>query len=469
MAAKPKLNDDQREAFKIIQRFLNSAADTFVLQGYAGTGKTFLMQYLGKWLNEQELPFTLLASTGRAATVLRGKTGFIAKTVHSELYSFSKVDGIDDEIPIDAPIDRYAQMTLQFLLRAPDAERKLYIVDEASMLSSEPGDAMSVVSFGSGRLMIDLFDALGNNKIIFVGDPCQLPPVSQAFSPALDLNWLAGEGRTAITVTLNKIERTDADNDILVLASHVRALSQQSAWPTFPKLPARMMNNVKLYPSDKALFQSYLDKYKEVGHNLTLAIARTNETVGHINRALRRDLFGEIDLPLQESDVLLVVQNNYGVPLTNGDFAVVTSIGEARHQANLHFLSIRLKALASEQDFEILLSLDILYSKNANFSKEQQKVLMVDFNRRMQHKDIKANSDAYKKEMMSDPYLNCLRAKYGYAVTCHKAQGGEWDYVYLFLDRKMYGMRKPEIFRWWYTAITRTRRQLNLVDEWWIS
>jgi ATP-dependent exoDNAse (exonuclease V) alpha subunit len=469
MSIKPKLNEDQKEAFKIIQKFLDSAADTFVLKGYAGTGKTFLMQYLGKWLNEHEHPFTLLASTGRAATILRGKTGFTAKTVHSELYSFSKVDGDDEEIGEDAPIDSYGQMTLQFRLRMPDEEKKLYIVDEASMLSSEIGDQQSLVSFGSGILMTDFFEAVGNNKIIFVGDPCQLPPVGQAYSPALDMDWLAQEGRTAISVTLNKIERTDPDNDILILANYVRNMTEETSWPKFPKMPARNMNNVKLLSSDKELFQNYLNKYKEVGVNGALAIARTNETVGHINRAIRRDLYGGLDLPLQENDILLVVQNNYAVPLTNGDFIVVTSIGEERFLANLHFLSIRLKALASEEEYEVLLSLDVLYGKETNFSREQQKALMVDFSRRMKRKNVKPNSDAYKKEMMTDPFLNCLRAKYGYAVTCHKAQGGEWDNVYLFLDKKMYGMKKPEIFRWWYTAITRSKKQLNLVNQWWIT
>ncbi len=463
-----KLNEDQKLAFKSIRRFLYSAADTFVLQGYAGTGKTFLMQYLGKWLHEKERHFVFLASTGRAATVLRGKTGYIAKTVHSELYHFNKVEGDDDEIPEDAPIDRYGQMTLQFLLRSPDRDKKTYIIDEASMLASVIGDAVDIVSFGSGILLHDFFNAVGSNKVIFVGDPCQLPPIGQSFSPALDMDWLAKAKRTAVTLSLNKIERTDPDNDILILADVIRKMAFQNEWENFPKLPAKNMNNVTLHSSDVELFQNYLNTYRELGVNGALAIARTNEMVRHINRAVRRDLYGGLDLPIQVKDVLLVVQNNYAVPLTNGDFIIVTGIGEPRVQANLSFLSIRLKALYSEEDYEILLSLDILYGKQLNFNREQQKALMVDFSRRMRKSNVKANSDVYKTKMMKDPYLNCLKAKYGYAVTCHKAQGGEWDHVYLFLDSKMYGMKKPEIFRWWYTAVTRARKQLNLTNEWWI-
>lgn len=463
------LNPDQKEAFRIIRNFLDSAADTLVLQGYAGTGKTFLMQYLGKWLKDHEMPFTMLASTGRAATVLRGKTGFDTKTVHSELYNFSKVDGVDEHIPDNAPIDAYGQMSLQFALRQPDAEKKLYIVDEASMLSSEIGEAQSMVSFGSGFLMTDFFAAVGNNKVIFVGDPCQLPPVGQTFSPALDMDWLANAGRTAISVTLNKIERNSEDNDILVLASAVRDLVADGSWPTFPKLPAKNINSVILHSSEKDLFDQYLKKYQEVGYNGVLAITRSNKMVGIINRAVRRDLHGELDLPLQLNDVLLVVQNNYAVPLANGDFGVVTHIGETRIKAGLNFLSIKIKALATEEEHDVLLSLDILYGRDSNFSQDEQRRLMIDFSDRMKKQKINPNSELYKKKMMSDPYLNCLRAKYGYAVTGHKAQGGEWDHVYLFLDKKMYGMPKPEIFRWWYTAITRTRLKLHLADDWWIG
>lgn len=138
---KPTLNAEQKQAFTAIQKFLDlPGPDTFVLNGYAGTGKTFLMQWLAKWLKENERPFCLLASTGRAATVLRGKTGFDTRTVHGELYHFSKVEGDHEDIPEDAPTDQYGQMKLQFLLREPDEIKRVYIVDESSMLSSEPSD-----------------------------------------------------------------------------------------------------------------------------------------------------------------------------------------------------------------------------------------------------------------------------------------------------------------------------------------
>ncbi|PZR08785.1 MAG: hypothetical protein DI539_22480 [Flavobacterium psychrophilum] len=464
-----KLNEGQKEAFKAIQKFIDHpAVDTFVLKGYAGTGKTFLMQHVAKWLEEKKFSFSLLASTGRAATVLRGKTGLTARTVHSELYQFNKVDGADDDLPEDTPIDQQGQMTLLFALRSPDAAKKIYIVDESSMLSNQFSED-SIVSFGSGELLTDFFEATGNNKIIFVGDPGQLPPVKQIFSPALELEWLVKQGRTTITLTLDKIERNEANNDILILASMIRNMALINNLPPFPKLPASNLNNVKLYSSDKELFKNYITKFKDVGPDGTIAIGRSNRMVGDINRAMRRDLFGGIDLPLQKGDVLLVTHNNHAIPLTNGDFISVSNILEIDIKAGLHFQKIQIKSLLSNDEYDILISLDILYGKEINFTKQQSKTLMIDFNRRLKKKGIKLNSDDYKAAMMNDPYLNCLRAKYGYAVTCHKAQGGEWNEAFLFLEKSMYAMQRSELFRWWYTAVTRARQHLHLAKNWWIQ
>ena len=470
MSTRATLNEEQKNAFKAIQKFIeHPSADTFVLKGYAGTGKTFLMQYLANWLSENEHKFCMLASTGRAATVLRGKTGFQARTVHSELYRFNKVDGADDNIPIDAPIDNYRQMTLQFLLRKPDERKQVYIVDEASMLSSDLAIDMSFAKFGSGYLLTDFFHAAGSNKIIFVGDPCQLPPIGESLSPALDMDWLSKEHRIAVALTLEKIERVNPENDILVLANSIRNLSLQTCREKYPKLPACNLNNVVIHSSEKALFRHYFESYQQVGTNGAIAISRTNYRVQQINRAFRRDLYNGLDKPLQCGDILLVVHNNYKLPLANGDFAEVVNLGEVRLQSNLHFQNIKVKALLSGTEFELLVSLDILYGNFGNFTREQSKALMVDFNRRMRKKNVKPNSEKYKTAMMEDDFLNCLRCTYGYAVTCHKAQGGEWENVFLFLDDGMYAMDRSELFRWWYTAVTRAKRQLHLSGGWWLK
>jgi ATP-dependent exoDNAse (exonuclease V) alpha subunit len=474
MSTKPTLNEEQKLAFKAIQKFLeHPSANIFVLKGYAGTGKTFLMQQLGRWLSDNEQSFCLLASTGRAASVLKGKTGFSAKTVHSELYNFSKVDGIDDKMleNMSGGNDN-RQMSLQFTTRQPDQGKQLYIVDEASMLSGDLSKDVLFAQFGSGILLNDFFEVVDKNKIIFVGDPCQLPPVNQHFSPALDLNWLAKQDKVALSFTLEKIERTEASNDILKLAGAVRDMSLQKEWELYPKLPASNLNNVKLHLSDKELFSIYFKKYKQTSTNETLAIARSNVMVANINKAMRRELFGDINIPLQIGEVLLVTQNNYIVPLTNGDFVIVSELGDITTKANLKFQNIRVKSVASDKDYNILLSLDSLYSTKGNLSNNQMKELMIDFSHRMRSKNISTNTSDYKKAMLEDDYLNCLRATFGYAVTCHKAQGGEWNNVFLFLDNNkngMYNMQPQELCKWWYTSITRARGELHLVKHWWVS
>jgi ATP-dependent exoDNAse (exonuclease V) alpha subunit len=468
--AAPALNPEQSAAFETIQKFLeHPSANVLVLKGYAGTGKTFLMQHLGNWLEKQGKKFCMLAATGRAASVLKGKTGFTTKTVHSELYNFSKIDGIEENVKADTKVKVNGQMTLQFLLRAPDEDSKLYIVDEASMMSCETSKDRTFATFGSGILLDDLFKAVGKNKIIFVGDPCQLPPVGQAFSPALDANWLAAKEKVAITVTLNKVERTNADNDILKLAAAIRDMSIQPDLYRFPKLPAAGLNNVKLYLSDKDLFHSYVQRYKTGGANSTLAIARSNELVQNINKAMRRELYGAVNAPLQVGDILLVTQNNYAVQLTNGDFVEILDIGEVKYRSHLTFQSVRIKALSSDKEYKILLSMDALESLKGGLDNDQSQFLMIDFNKRMLAKNIKPSSDKYKTAMRDDEYMSCLKASYGYAVTCHKSQGGEWDDVYLFLENKMYGMPTAELCRWWYTAITRAKKELNLMNGNWVG
>lgn len=465
------LNTDQKAAFKAIQKFLDHpAADVFVLKGYAGTGKTFLMQHIAQWLKEKERKFCMLAATGRAATVLRGKTGFSASTVHGELYNFDKIDGLDEETLAESSAPRMAgQMTMQFSTRTADAETTIYIVDEASMLSGTLTEGNGFAVFGSGILLQDFFQVANKSKIIFVGDPCQLPPVGQSFSPALDTDWLAKNQRFPVSVKLSKIERNKDDNDILVLAGAIRTMSESRERIKFPKIPASNLNNVKLHPTDDVMFNLYAANYKAAGPNSCLAIARSNKKVQMINRDMRRELFGSGYVPLQVGDVLLVTQNNYSVPLTNGDFVIVNELEETEQKLGMKFQKVLVTALASGKEFKMLLSLDALESLKGNLTNDQSKALIIDFNDQMKAKGISQKSEQYREAMREDPYLNCLKVSYGYAVTCHKAQGGEWNNVYLFLDKSMYGSPYYELCKWWYTAVTRAKDELNLVNDWWVA
>jgi ATP-dependent exoDNAse (exonuclease V) alpha subunit len=463
------LNAEQEEVISSIHRFIQTDEhDTFILKGYAGTGKTFLMQHLATELSTKKTAFSFLATTGRAATVLKGKTGFEARTIHGELYQFHEVDGDNKDIPADAATDAFGQMKLIFNLRARDDSKKIYIVDEASMVSTETNNEISYAEFGSGNLLQDLLSVVENNKIIFVGDPCQLPPVGQSASPALDEAYLKGIGRKVTSGELKTIVRTGSGNDILELAHNIRDMVGAEPTERWVKLPAGRKNNCTVHATEDALLLRYLEHFSAKGGRDCIAIAQSNAMCHKINEAVRQHLYNKPNAPLMVGDMLMITQNNYMVPLTNGDFAEVVSIGEPYTEAGLQFLEVKVKHQLTGKEYEVLLSLDVLYGSGTNLNKDQQRGLMINFSNRMRAKRIGPNTAAYKEQMKKDEYLNSLRATYGYAVTCHKSQGGEWDNVFLFLNKSMYGMPVNDMCRWWYTAVTRAKHSLHLGYDWWV-
>lgn len=465
------LNEKQQKVFKQLKAFVKDKnINTFILNGYAGTGKTFLIQQFAKHLEKEKIKFSLLATTGRAAAVLRGKTGLTTSTVHGALYSFSKVDGDDDEIPADAPPDAFGQMRLVFEPNKILPEDCVYIVDEASMLASDASNETSFAVFGSGSLLPDLLDAIGNNKIIFVGDPCQLPPVFQDISPALDKNWLNDFGRITVEATLDEIMRTNKDNDILDVAAQVRQSVGVPPPTKWIKMPARNKNNCIIFPDANTLFLEYYARFLQYGPTDSIAIAHSNKACNHLNKFLRKRLFPQSNNLIEEGEVLMVTQNNHLVPLTNGDFVKVLQLGEKSTKANLHFQNARVQHLDTNAEYEIKIALDPFVNFAPNLTPDQQRNLMIEFARSMRKKKYSSKSKNYHDAMMKDSYLNSLRASYGYVVTCHKAQGGEWKDVFLFLDAKMYGnLNTDSLRRWWYTAITRTKENLHLHNGWWLS
>jgi len=466
------LTDKQAAVMASILQFLDRpGGGVFILKGYAGTGKTFLLQQLAAQLQQKKRKYVLLAPTGRAASVLRAKSDLQASTIHSHLYSFSDVDGepeYDEQVP---NVDQFGQMRLIFTLRSIDTEKKndcVFIVDEASMVSDEPGDATSYAHFGSGHLLSDLLQIAGTNKIIFSGDPAQLPPVTEPNSPALDEAFFRKQGKTVHGAELDEILRQQSDNDILELATKLRAMTQKKSDYPWIKLPARGLNRVTLL-SEKELLDRYLRDIDAQGMNDRIAICHQNWGCAEISRQVRRHRYGSSKAELQPGDLLMVTQNNYLVPLTNGDFVEVVVPGPISKHAGFSFQRVRVKALHNGIDYETLLSWDVLFGDIPNLSADQQRYLMIDFSQRMRAKGVKPRSDAYYTAMQSDPYLNSLRANFGYAVNGHKAQGGEWAHVYLFLKRGMYVMGPQGLPRWWYTAVTRAKEQLYVAEDWWVE
>src|SRR5699024_2975027 len=257
---------------------------------------------------------------------------------------------------------------------------------------------------------------------------------------------------------------------ILVLSTAVRSklgVQSSSKWIT---MPARNRNNVTIVPDPNTLFLEYFARFLQSGPKASIGIAPSNRLCNRLNVFFRRRLFPKRNQLLEAGEILMVTQNNYIVPLANGDFVKVLKLGEESIQVNLRFQNIRVQHLETGEEYEIKIALDPFVNNGANLTRDQQRVLMIDFSRRMKSRDIKPKSELYNTAMRKDSFLNSLRASYGYVVTCHKAQGGEWEDVFLFMDKSIYGyMSSDGIRRWWYTAITRTKEQLYIHDDWWLT
>lgn len=465
----------QAGAFEALCRFAGDAdARVFVLRGYAGTGKTTLMSGFIKWLSEKRIPYSLLATTGRAAKILSDKTGADARTIHSLIYNFNKLsEDLEklSEIQKDIAVDDTGQLKLIFDL-APvmqGDQQRLYIIDEASMISDREQKSVSFAKFGSGNLLADLFDYDKTGKFVFIGDPSQLPPISQPGSPALNRNYLASEYKMNVCgVDLTEILRQQKDNDIIQASLKIRRLYQSNPAVKFARLPLKGFKHIVIQPSHIDLVNKYIDKIKSNGYEYSTLICQTNRHCSTLNQTVRRAVFPNARA-LQAGDLLMVTQNNYLGDLVNGDLVRVESTGGNEYRAGLNFINVQVVELSSGKRYALLLIENILNSLSPNITDKQHKDLMIDYYRRMKSRGIGQNSEAFKANMTRDPYLNALRADYGYAVTCHKSQGGEWDEVFLYLDNKIHGLPKPGIYQWWYTATTRAREKLHLVNDWFVT
>lgn len=463
-----KLTIHQQQAFDRLRTFLQNDQDqVFILKGYAGTGKTTLVGQVAALLKKEDRPFQLLATTGRAAKVLQNKTGYTAATLHACIYTFDDVAGVSDAGDAAAG----EQLQLHFNLRSNifSHPKLVYIVDEASMISHEGAKAGHTARFGSGSLLHDLLAFADGRKIIFVGDPCQLPPIADnPLSSALSAGFLRSElGLPVDEVELTEIVRQQGGSEILRLAQPFRDDVRRGSFVNYPKVPAPGGRQAMLLPDDRELVRAYVDRIRGHRYHDAIMICHANWQVNRLNQHIRKALYP--DWQLQERELLMIVQNSYSVDLANGDQVILERAAFDSKRAGFVFLKVRVRALHNDAVYETLLIRDLLYNNEAGLSREEVQRLLIDFDQRMRAKGIRRKSTAYKEAMFADPYLNALRAKFGYAVTCHKAQGGEWPHVYLNIYKSIYGMNGPALYRWYYTALTRAKEQLFLNDGWWVQ
>lgn len=481
------LTPSQQRAFEQFQQFLEDDTKVFILKGYAGTGKTTLVNTFIEELKKQNEPFKLLASTGRAAKIIRDKInqpdeeeiGIEVKTVHSAIYTFKDLnqdlDTVYKDIDEAPKMDSTGQLLLMFSfdeIEDQPYERCFYIVDEASMIGDMPDLNPSQAVFGSGKLLNDLLTYDSKGKFIFVGDDCQLPPINEKLSPALSDSYISTKfGFSCVTAEMNQIVRQSSDNDIIKASHQIRRLKENppyQSWSEWYKFPLRGYHNITICPSEADLINRYIKDVKANGYEHSTMICKSNKNSFLLSNLIRPAL-GMQDPVLAVNDLLLVTQNNLLTGLMNGDLVRVTQIGAMQEVAYLTFLQVEVEEIVTKRKFTQLLIADILHSGIVNLTPDQQKRLYIDYYFRMKKKGISQKSEKFKEGMYDDIYLNALRATFGYAITCHKSQGGEWKNVYLNIPRILAKNSGSAEYQWLYTAMTRATDNLFINDDFFIA
>lgn len=370
---------------------------------------------------------------------------------------------------VDAGCDEGGQLYLNFDLCPVELENeRIYLVDEASMISDEADSNDGQAMFGSGCLLSDMFAYDPKGKFVFIGDACQLPPISQSFSPALSADYLENKFDIKVRETeLTEIVRQGEGNDIVESAHQMRKLYLHPQPWKWAKFPMKGYKNIHVLSSTAELYKEYLDAVRENGFTEATLLSFSNKQCNNVTDIVRPSL-GIKGKKLCVGDLLLVTQNNYVSGLMNGDQVIVQKIVAEERRSGMTFLHVEVKEMFTNKVYSQLLVEDVLYSSQTNLSQPQQKALYVDFYRRMKDKGIKQKDSAFKQSMMNDPYLNAIRAVYGYSLTCHKAQGGEWDKVFLDIPRSLPLQEKPYVYQWVYTAMTRASRELYVVKDFYL-
>lgn len=484
---KIELTDSQKIVLKQIIDFVdNPDCRVFILKGYAGTGKTTLMKFLIAKLQEKKRNYQLLASTGRAAKVLANLSDMNGNTstIHSMVYSFNGLNKEFDEKE-EPQVGKDGQLFLVFEPAQLDEElvpEMIYIIDEASMVSDMTSTDITQAKFGSGRLLKELldYDKRSGSKFIFVGDPCQLPPIEEYYSPALMKDYFEREFEmSAQEAQLTEIMRQKGRSGIVDASKQVRSLynnapadkSGYGAQRLWGFLPFRRYQDIQLHPNLDEMTGCYVEKIKTSGLNSAVCICRSNKACGDLSANIRARL-GHTAGKLEVGDMLMVVQNNIPTGLVNGDMVTVEEISQQTEvRGRLTFRYVKVKELFTGRHSSSLIIEDLLHQSRLNLDSYQQQALFVDFIQRMRKKGItqKNNRKRFYELMMQDPYLNALRCVFGYAITCHKSQGGEWEDVYVHVPRNITLNPTKETYQWLYTAMTRAKNTLHLVDEFYIK
>ena len=457
---------EQEHALDVFSLFMMDRSDhvVMILRGSAGTGKTTLAGAIVKAMAALEQKLILLAPTGRAAKVFSLYAGHPAYTIHRRIYR-QKTAG-----------DLYS-----FNLNDNLNRDTLFIIDEASMIANSVGTVLGEFSrnsprtvpteFGSGCLLDDLMQFVYNGqncRMMLIGDKAQLPPVGEEESPALMADVLRGYGMKVYECDLNQVLRQSEESGILWNATVIRQMVTHDEMTQLPQIRFQGFADICVVPGDE-LIESLASSYSRVGLDETIVVTRSNKRANIYNQGIRNQVLDRED-ELCRGDQLMIVKNNYFWTegskeiafIANGDIAVVQRCRNVHELYGFRFAEVTMQ-FPDYDDYELTATviLDTLTSEAPALTREQQDHL---FNAVMEdYADIPKKADRIKK-LKSDRYFNALQIKYAYAVTCHKAQGGQWAHVYLDQGYMTDDMLTPDYIHWLYTAFTRATEKLFLVN-----
>ena len=449
-------------ALQLLAKFVLSTNknETFLLKGYAGTGKTTIVGSLVKNLSKVKKRSVLLAPTGRAAKVISNYSGKQAFTIHKKIY-FPKVE----------------KGAVSFTLQENKHRDTIFIVDEASMI---PDINQESKLFGNGSLLDDLMQYVysGNNcKLLLIGDSAQLPPVHLSISPALDARVLENQYNREVTLLeLDEVVRQQKDSGILENATRIRERLDDELFEAFKFSGANFPDIIR--PIDgQEIMDAINDSYSSLGNEDTVIIVRSNKRANLYNQSIReRILFQESEL--SAGDYLMVVKNNYfwvdnaseAGFIANGDIIEVLEIFAFKELYGFRFAEVKIRMVdyPNMKPLETVLLLNTLTSESPSLTYDESNNLYQEV-----MKDYASEKSKYKKflAVKNNKYFNSLQVKFSYAITCHKSQGGQWKTVFVEQPYLPNGIDK-EYLRWLYTAVTRAQEKLYLIgfkDEFFVD
>ena len=466
---------EQEQALDVFARFMTDSNPhaVMILRGSAGTGKTTLSGAIVRALQAIRQKVVLLAPTGRAAKVFSLNSGLPAYTIHRRIYREKAFSGVDGQFNLNDNL--YADT--------------LFMVDEASMIANL---GLGGTTFGSGCLLDDLVHFVyqgHNDRLLLIGDKAQLPPIGEEESPALNAAMLEGYGLSVYECDLNEVLRQSQESGILFNATRIRQMITHDDITQLPKIRFAGFSDIKEMPGSE-LIEALGDSYHHAGLDDTIVVTRSNKRANIFNNGIRNMVLDREE-ELESGDIIMIVKNNYywtekergevkseegrvkreesstqhsNIPpfFANGDRAKVLKVRRHIDLYGFHFATLLLRFPDYDNyELEATVLLDTLQSEAPALTREQQEQLFRQVEEDYQDLPLKADR---MKAIRQDAYYNALQIKFAYAVTCHKAQGGQWAHVYVDQGYMTDDMLTPDYIHWLYTAFTRATEKLYLVN-----